>query len=243
MQMTRCRALAAASTGRLSEARLLWAEAAGAAAHVGSPAWQADIKVMEAVTEALLGDARRARAAADAALALDQHPSTVLFTAIALASSGDHARAGTLLDSVADRDDGALSLKPVWLSIARALVEAESGRPERARQVLGPAAPFERSRDFALAPLGIRASLELSLGRSREAAATYRELLRLRGAVSMSPWIPAARLGLARALRDQGDLPGSRAAYQAVLDSMKEADADAPLLVAARRELDALAAR
>jgi hypothetical protein len=55
-----------------------------------------------------------------------------------------------------------------------------------------------------------------------------------------SPWVAFSRLGLARALRDAGDTAGSLAAYDAVLESLKTADADAPLLVAARRERAAL---
>ena len=60
LAMTQQRALAAAATGRLRDARLLWAEAASAAAH-GSPASrQAVVRLKEAEAEALLGDATRA---------------------------------------------------------------------------------------------------------------------------------------------------------------------------------------
>lgn len=240
MQINQYRALAAAATGRLGEARQRWAEALATAAQIGPPAWQAGIKVTEAGTEALVGDPRRARAAAEAALALDQRPFTVLFASMALAAVGEVDRAAALLDRFDSRPDGGLCLKRVWLAIGRALVEAGSGRPERAREILQQAAPFERGRDFALVPLGVRASIEASSGRPAQAAAAYQELLRLRGVAPVSPWVAVARLGLARALRESGDLKGSRAAYEALIESMKGADADAPLLVAARRERDAV---
>jgi len=242
--MTQYRALAAASVGRLREARQFWSEAASATAQVGTtPARQAGIRLMEAETEALLGDTRRARLAAEAALALDQQAGTLRSAAIAFALSGDPARAGRLVDDASRLAEPGMCSTFVWLPVARALVEAGSGRPERAREILCQAAPFERGRDFGLAPLGVRASIELAAGRSREAAATFQELLRLRAVVPTSPWVAFARLGLARALRDAGDAAGSRAAYDVVLESMKKADADAPLLVAARRERAALGSR
>jgi hypothetical protein len=242
--MTQYRALAAASVGRLREARQFWSEAASTAAQVGTtPARQAGIRLMEAETEALLGDTRRARLAAEAALAVDQQPGTLRSAAIAFALSGDPARAGRLVDDASRLAEPSICSTFVWLPVARALVEAGSGRPERAREILCQAAPFERGRDFGLTPLGVRASVELTAGRSREAAATFQELLRLRVVVPTSPWVAFARLGLARALRDAGDAPGSRAAYDVVLESMKKADADAPLLVAARRERAALGSR
>jgi DNA-binding winged helix-turn-helix (wHTH) protein/tetratricopeptide (TPR) repeat protein len=242
--MTQYRALAAASVGRLREARQCWSEAASTAAQVGTtPARQAGIRLMEAETEALLGDTRRARLAAEAALALDQQAGTLRSAAIAFALSGDPARADRLIDDASRLAEPGMCSTFVWLPVARALVEAGSGRPERAREILCQAAPFERGRDFGLAPLGVRASIELAAGRSRDSAATFQELLRLRAVVPTSPWVAFARLGLARALRDAGDAPGSRAAYDVVLESMKKADADAPLLVAARRERAALGSR
>jgi DNA-binding winged helix-turn-helix (wHTH) protein/tetratricopeptide (TPR) repeat protein len=243
IEMIHYRALAAASKGRLREARQLWPEAASTAAQIGQPAWQAGTKVMEAETEALLGDPRRARAAAEAALAVDQQSDTMLAAALAFALSGDPARAGKLIEDAAPRARPGICSKFVWIPVGRALVAAGSGRFEEAREILRQAAPFERGRQFGLAPIGVRASIELSAGRFREAATIFEELLRFRAVGSTSPWVPFARLGLARALRDAGDVTGSLPAYDAFLDSMKSADADAPLLVAARRERAALVSR
>jgi tetratricopeptide (TPR) repeat protein len=243
VMMTQFRALAAASPGRLREARQLWSEAANAALQTGTPARQAGVRLREAETEALLGDPRRARLAAEAALAVDHAPGTMLSAAIVFALSGDPDRAGTLVEKADGEAEPGIGSRFVWLPVARALVEAGSGRPDQAREMLRQAVRFERGRDFGLAPLGVRATLELSAGRPREAAATFRELLGLRAVVPTSPWVAFARLGLARALRDAGDVQSSRTAYDAVLDSMRQADADAPLLVAARRERAALGSR
>jgi len=55
--------------------------------------------------------------------------------------------------------------------------------------------------------------------------------------------VAVARLGLARALRESGDTGRSLAAYEAFLDSLKDADPDAPLLAVARRERAAVIPR
>jgi tetratricopeptide (TPR) repeat protein len=124
--------------------------------------------------------------------------------------------------------------------VSQALADADAGQFDRALARLAEAAPFERSREAALSPLGARATIAAKAGRPREAAAAYRQAMELRPVLPLSPWIPYARLGLARALRDAGDTSGSRAAYDAALAAMPTADSDAPLLVAARRERAAL---
>ena len=244
MVMTQHRALAAAALGRLRESRRLWAEAAGAAAKVGSPAAQAAVRLREAEAEALLGDPRAARAAAEAALAVDRRgANTQLSAAAAFALAGDAMRARQLLEEVGPRAEAGTCSSFVWQPVARALADAGSGRPEQALQVIAPTARFERGRHFGLVPLGVRASIERSAGRAKEAAATFRELLSLHRVLPASPWVASARLGLARALREAGDEGGSRAAYDAVIEWMKQADEDAPILIAARRERAALQKR
>lgn len=234
--MLQYRALAAASVGRLNEARRLFAEAANTSAQVAPLKRQAAILLKEAEAEALLGDTRRARRGVEAALAVNPQPGTMLPAAIVLALAGDPARARTLIDEAVRRAEPGICAKPVWLPVALALVEAASGHPDKAREILGQVSRFERGREFDLAPLGVRAWIDLTSGRSRGAAAAFEELLRLRAVAPTSPWVAFARLGLARALRDAGDAPGSQAAYGDVLTSLSGADADAPLLVAALRE-------
>jgi hypothetical protein len=51
---------------------------------------------------------------------------------------------------------------------------------------------------------------------------------------------PVSKIWLARALAKAGDAAGARAAYQDAFGLWKDADADLPLLVEARREYAAL---
>ncbi len=241
--MTRNLALAAASAGRLNESRRLWAAASTAAARAMPPIRQAEVRLWEAETEALLGDPQRARLAADAAVALHPQPATMLDAAGSLALAGDTGRAAGLIDDANRRIEPGICSRPVWLFVSRALVDAGARRFDRATVRLADAAPFERGREYAMAPLGARALITSAAGRHSEAAVAYRQVLELRAVHPLAPWVNVARLGLARALRDSGDIAASRAAYGAILDSLRSADADAPVLTAAQRELAALRIR
>jgi eukaryotic-like serine/threonine-protein kinase len=230
------RALASASAGRMREARQFWSEAAKVAAAVGTPAARSSILLAQAEAEALLGDPRLAREAADVAAAIDPRESTKLSAASSLALVGDAARADRMLADLPRHSEPDTMTNYVWEPVARALAAVAAGRHDQAVQFLGGTARFERGRYFRLVPLGVRASLEQSTGHGQAAAAAFAELLRLQWVAPTSPWVAFARLGLARALRDAGDLAGSRAAYDAAVESMKDGDQDAPILVAARRE-------
>jgi hypothetical protein len=124
--------------------------------------------------------------------------------------------------------------------VARALLAAGPVHYDEALSTLRKSAPYERSREFGLAPLGLRASIELSAGHPAQAAALFQEVLNLHAVAPASPWVAFARVGVARARRDAGDLQGSRTAYDAAIEWLKEGDPDAPLLVASKAERAAL---
>ena len=238
--MTEYRALVAASTGRLRAARQLWADATRSAAQVGTRSARAAVLLHQAETEVLLGEPRLGRAAAEAAVALDPREATWQYAAATVALAGDASRASELLAKTTGRAEPDTMTNYVWQPISRALVAEASGRPEEGLQLLGAASRYERGRFFGLVPLGVRAVIARSAGKSEEAVRAFRTVLILRPIASVSPWVPYARLGLARSLREAGDIDASRAAYDAVIEWMKEGDKDAPLLVAARRERAAL---
>ena len=235
-------ASAAMADGRLREARQFWSQALAKAAEIGSLR-RADIRLDQAEGEALLGDPRVARVAVEAALAQDRSATTLTGSAIVLALVGDAARARTLLGELERQAQPDLPSPQVWLPVARALVAAGPGRADEAVEILRPVASFERGSDFRFIPLGVRAIVQRSARRSADAAAAFEDVIGFRALAPASPWVAFARLGLARALQESGDVVRSVAAYDAFLDSWKNADPDAPLLKIARRERAALAPR
>ena len=241
--MLRLRALAAASAGRLHEARRLWADAIEKARESGAAERSAEVRADRAEAEALLGGAREARLAVSEGTAGRPGAALPLFSSIALALVGDSAGARAMHRH--RRTAGAVGpvVRRVWLPVARAAHLASRGETAVALDVLRPVVPFERGYSFDLIPLGVHAFIEQRAGHARQAAAAFERLVALRALVPASPWVPFARLGLARALGQAGDTARSVAVYDAFLASWKDADADAPLAIAARRERAAIAGR
>jgi len=241
--MLRLRASAAAAAGRLREAHAIWTDASAKAREIGSAERSTEVSVDRAEAEALLGDAGAARLAAREALAARPGEAISLFSSIALILAGDSAGARAILETVERQGASDPRVRRVWLPVAKALQLARLGEAADALDVLQPVVPFERGDSFSLIPLGVHAIIERWAGHPKQAASAFERLIDLRTLRPESPWVPFARLSLARTLKESGDTVRSAAAYDAFLESWKDADADAPLLVAARRERAAIVGR
>jgi DNA-binding winged helix-turn-helix (wHTH) protein/tetratricopeptide (TPR) repeat protein len=239
----RARASFAMAGGRLREARQLWSQTLAKADEIGPATRVAEIRLFKAEAEALVGDPRAARTDLEAALVADKDPATFALAAIVSGLVGDSARARAILDGIAAQPASDSATVLAWLPTARAVVEIVLGRPDAALGLLKPVARFERGADFRLVPLGVRAIAERAARRPKDSAAAFDMLIGLRAVEPASPWVAFAQLGRARALRASGDAAGSLAAYDAFLESWKDADPDAPLLKVARGERAAIAQR
>jgi tetratricopeptide (TPR) repeat protein len=105
---------------------------------------------------------------------------------------------------------------------AAAALEALEGAPP------GPGPQFGSGRALLLA------------GRPQEAAEAFKRAFDSRMRDEPSVIGPVSKIWLARALAKAGDAAGARAAYQDAFGLWKDADADLPLLVEARKEYAAL---
>lgn len=232
------RAQVLAGRGRLAEARRAWDEALAEAARTGArpAALHADL----ATAEAMIGDRAAARTAVEAAMSAGPEPITLTVAAAAAALIGDVARARSIVDQArraAEEDPGLLK---VLLPSTEALIKLREGRGEEALRILQPLTPYERGSSFTLTPLLFRGMACSAAGRAAEAADAFGELLRLR-ATAPGPWLAAAAISRARALRDAGESQRSLAAYETFLELWRDAD-PLPLLKAAQQERDAVAA-
>ncbi len=73
-----------------------------------------------------------------------------------------------------------------------------------------------------------------------EAAREFQTILDHRGWSPLSPLYPLAHLGLARAAILQGDTAKARKEHQDFLALWKDADADLPILIEAKKEYEKL---
>jgi eukaryotic-like serine/threonine-protein kinase len=88
----------------------------------------------------------------------------------------------------------------------------------------------------AVYPVFVRGETYLAAHQGSEAAAEFQKILDHRGIVVNEPIGALAHLGLARAYVLQDDTAKARAAYQDFLGLWQNADADIPVLVAAKAE-------
>lgn len=88
----------------------------------------------------------------------------------------------------------------------------------------------------AFALLYCRGQVYLAQGKGAAAAAEFQSIVDHRGWHPLSVLYPAAYAGLGRAAALAGDLPGSRKAYRQLFALWKDADADLPLFIEAKRE-------
>jgi serine/threonine protein kinase/Tfp pilus assembly protein PilF len=130
----------------------------------------------------------------------------------------------------------------------RALLAINEGRPEKAIELLTVSKVYELAQTGAsvyasygaLYPTYVRGLAYRQLHKNREAAAEFQRMLDHPGLLLADAIGPAARLQLARALRDAGETARAKAAYGDFLALWKDADQDIPLLQQARAEFASL---
>jgi tetratricopeptide (TPR) repeat protein len=229
-------ARAAAHGGRLAQARELYAQAIALARRNGLEESATHALLDEAVTEALFGNAREARARAAEGLTRGRGPFAPLQAARAFALSGAAEKAQPLMDETARRFPSHTLIQEMELPVLRAVLELDRGNAARAAQLVEPAARYELGFRSPYYVLYVRGLAHLRSRAGAEAAAQFQKVLDHRGIDPLSPLYPLSQLGLARAKALAGDAAQSRRAYQNFLALWKDADADIPVLREARAE-------
>jgi serine/threonine protein kinase/predicted Zn-dependent protease len=254
-QMREIQARSFAFAGRRREANEHFAQAAALAEARDLPAEQARILAHEANLNAIFGLTSLAEKQAARVLALIEKEKIApeeLFPSLiqqldspplawTLALCGETARAQSLADGLARRLPLDTMQNSVWLPLIHATLELRRGTgawPEKAFQLLQPARRHEAA--TSLRPAWMRGQAQLQAKNWAFAASEFQTILAHRGWDVLSPLWPLAQLGLARAAALQGDAVKSRQAYETFFQLWKEADADLPVLLEARREYEKL---
>jgi serine/threonine protein kinase/tetratricopeptide (TPR) repeat protein len=158
-----------------------------------------------------------------------------------LALCGDANRAQSLSEDFARKFPQDTIYNSVWLPLVRATLElkrAEPTAPDRAVQLLPPSHQYEAALNFR--PTWVRGLAYLQSKNGALAAAEFQRIIDHRGWDILSPLWPLAHLGLARAAILQGDVAKGRRAYQDFFALWKDADAELPVLIDARKEYEKL---
>ncbi|PYQ43263.1 MAG: hypothetical protein DMF77_10485 [Acidobacteria bacterium] len=197
-----------------------------------------------ATDEAHVGNFDPARQDVAEALKLNRGPEALVLAAQVLAVSGDAARASALAaEAVGQVPPTHTTFHAIGLPMAQAAIHLAQRAPDQALQAMKPLAAYERS-SAANPALYLRGLAHLAAGHGAEAASDFQKIIDRPGAGPPNA-IPIAnalaRLGLARAAAETGDIAKSRRAYQDFLALWKDADPDVPILLQAKAEYAKLA--
>ena len=229
--------------GRLASARRLSQRAIDSARANDSKETAAAWQMNAALREAEFNDTSRSRQEIASALAEAPTRDVRVLAALAFSRIGDIEQAERMAHDLAARFPLNTVINRYWLPAIHASVELRRGKPAKALEGLQATAPSQLGTPLpqfevggTLYPVYVRGEVYLLLRQGKEAAAEFQKFLDHRGVSGNCPLGALARLQLGRAYAVQGDTVRSRAAYQEFLTLWKGADADIPILFAAKSE-------
>lgn len=194
------------------------------------------ILIGQAAIFAIMDNCRQSLAILARARALPAPPLTFIDAAISYAQCGALAQSQALIDELILRYPKNTELNEVVVPLARAELEYQRGNRAKAIQLLQAVSRYEANSHFSINYLRGQAWLGEGIGAA--AAKEYQKILDNPGWGAMSLNIPLAHLGLARAAVLQDDTAQARKSYQDFFALWKDADADIPILTAARKEYE-----
>jgi eukaryotic-like serine/threonine-protein kinase len=232
----------AAYGGQFRKAEDLTRQAASVAEKTDEKETAAVYLAQDGLRAALFGKSDEARKQAAAALALSNGRDVQFLAAAAFAFAGDSARAETLATDFSKRFPKDSIVNSIYLPIVRGQIAVDRHDPAKALSFLNPEQTYDLGTTGqgvvtpALYPVYVRAGAYLQANQGKEAAAEYQKIIDNRGVIINGPIGALAHLGLGRAEALEGDAAKSRVAYQDFFALWKDADADVPILIAAKAE-------
>ena len=228
------RAYMAETNGEIGRERELIAQEVDALKRMDLPDNAAGANMNEGGLECELGFDARAVDEANTALKMVQSWDIKLAAAAILARCGDEKKAEALTVDVAKARPQDTLVQRLDLPAVRAEIDLRHKNATAAITEMEGAKPYEAGRPEQIN--WIRGRAYLAAGRPADAAAEFKKILARVDFKLSNVGFPLARLGLARAYAAQSDASDARTAYQDFFALWKNADADIPLLIAAKAE-------
>jgi eukaryotic-like serine/threonine-protein kinase len=193
-----------------------------------------DFLSAHAVRAAWVGHDAVAVSVADKVLKAQNHPYIRATAARALALAGATVRPEEIARQLSAERASDTRIKGLLVPQIRAAIALRQGQSRTAIDLLEPARRMEPIDEFNTQLLRVAALLKA--GKSADAATEARGIIDRRGRDGLSVLWPLAHLNLGRALAMQGDNAGARRSYDEFFALWKNADADLPVLIEAKKE-------
>jgi serine/threonine protein kinase/tetratricopeptide (TPR) repeat protein len=203
-----------------------------------APDVQAIALLNRAIGDGLAGVCANNDATVKQALSLDKSKSTLEGAAVTSAICGNGKIGLPIAEDLAKKYPEDTLVNDVYLPLTRAFTALAVGNAQQAVEDAVPAVPFSEVYPGAY----VQGLAYLKLHDANQAMRAFQTASRYRGSslIGFGPFYAQAQLGLARAYAMAGDSAGAKKEYQAFFATWKNADADLPLLVAAKKEYAAL---
>jgi serine/threonine protein kinase/tetratricopeptide (TPR) repeat protein len=188
----------------------------------------------------LVGQCDHAKDKAKAALKLVRGQMNIARAATVYAACGDLSQAQTLLEEGRAAYPQNTVIASIVTPTVAASLEKSRGNLDQATRQLESLRSYDRGLILGVGIHYERGNLYLQRRMSNEATAEFRQIIDHPGVDVLSPAHTLAHLGLGRAAAMSGDTAGARKAYQDFFALWKDADADLPVLVQAKKEFEQL---
>ncbi|MFN7980974.1 MAG: protein kinase [Vicinamibacterales bacterium] len=185
---------------------------------------------------ALVGDCNQAKTDLSAGLRLTKDNYSLERASRVLILCGESAEGARLIRDLRERFPEATLTTRVSIPLADATDALERNDPRRALQVLEQVKPYDRASRTAFWSEFLRGQAFMRAKEPANAVAEFARLLDHRGEDPTSSVYPLARLELARALAQAGNVESAKKNYDAFLADWAGADPDLKVLTAARQE-------
>jgi eukaryotic-like serine/threonine-protein kinase len=241
--LTYLEAETAAYAGQLGKAREFSRAAVATAQQADEKEIAARCEAAAALREAVFGNFAEARRGAAATLAFSNGRDAQYVAALAVAIAGDSEQAQISAEDLAKRFPQDTLVQFNYLPSLRAQVLLNhAGDGLKAVEALKPAIPYEYGApgnsifSISMYPVYLRGMAYLDAQQGAQAAAEFKKIIDRPGTVISEPIGPLAYLGLGRAYAMSGDSSKAKTAYESFFKLWKNADADVPVLKAAKAE-------
>jgi len=203
-----------------------------------APDAQAGLLLTSEAARGLAGLCAENESTVQQALALDKSRQTQESAVLAAAVCGNGKVALPMALELSEKYPEDTLIQGLYQPLAKAFVALAAGRAQEAVDAAEPAKPWDASYPGSY----VQGLAYLQLHDAGHALSAFQAATQSPGGglISAVPFYAQAQLGLARAYAMGGDKANAKKAYEAFFTTWKNADADLPMLVAAKKEYAAL---